>query len=370
MPDLNIMKKVISVVGARPNFIKIAPVHKAFQAYKDTVTHLICHTGQHFDEKMSKVFFEELEMPKPDFYLGIGGGSHAVQTARIMVEFEQILLSEQPDLVIVPGDVNSTLAASIVASKLHIPVAHVESGLRSYDRKMPEEINRVLTDEIADLLFVTEKSGLENLAKEGVASDKVFFTGNVMIDSLVYYMPKIDASDIHALLGIEKQAYILATFHRPSNVDSEDQLREVIDTMNMLAEESPIVFPIHPRTKNMLEKFGLTGLHENIILSEPIGYLDFLALTKHAQLVITDSGGIQEETTFLNVPCLTVRNNTERPITCEIGTNQLLGQDFKKVRQKALEVLSGRIKSGTIPDLWDGKAAARIAQIIVNFLNQ
>ncbi len=364
------MKKIISVVGARPNFIKIAPVHKAFQAYKDTHTHLICHTGQHFDEKMSKIFFDELEMPKPDFYLGIGGGSHAEQTARVMVAFEKVLLEEKPDLVIVPGDVNSTLAASIVAVKLHIPVAHVESGLRSFDRQMPEEVNRILTDEIADLLFVTEASGMENLNAEGKDGNKVFLTGNVMIDSLAFYLPKIKASQILEKLGLEQGNYILSTFHRPSNVDDKGNLQQIVSTMNKLAEVRPIVFPIHPRTKNKLAEFGIESIHKNIILSDPIGYIDFLALTKNAELVITDSGGIQEETTWLGVQCLTVRNNTERPITCDLGTNQLLGQDYQLVEETARQVLKGQVKKGSTPPLWDGKAAERIAEIIVNHLSK
>ncbi len=359
------MKKIISVVGARPNFIKIAPVHRAFQKYKDEIEHLICHTGQHFDEKMSKVFFDELQMTKPDFYLGIGGGSHAVQTARIMIEFEKILLEEKPDLVIVPGDVNSTLAASLVAAKLHIPVAHVEAGLRSFDRKMPEEVNRVLTDEISDFLFVTEKSGLENLKHEGVDDSKVFFTGNVMIDSLVHFMPVIDKSDILEKLDLEAGKYVLATFHRPSNVDSKDELEKLVDALNRISEIRKIIFPVHPRTRNKLTEFGLSAkMSRDIVTLDPIGYIDFLSFTKNAELVVTDSGGIQEETTFLGVQCITVRDNTERPVTSEIGTNHMIGTDFQKVVEAAKRILSGKKKEGKIPELWDGKAAERIAEII------
>jgi len=363
------VKKIISVVGARPNFIKIAPVHKSFQKYNKEITHLICHTGQHFDEKMSKVFFDELQMPKPDFYLGISGGSHAVQTANIMIEFEQILLKEKPDLVVVPGDVNSTIAASLVATKLHIPVAHVESGLRSFDRKMPEEVNRVLTDEISDYLFVTEKSGLENLDNEGVDKSKVHFTGNVMIDSLVNFLPIINKSNITDELGVEKGDYVLATFHRPSNVDDKENLSHLINTINEISKERKVVFPIHPRTTNNMERFGLSGLlNDSIIQLPPIGYIDFLSLTKHAELVVTDSGGIQEETTFLGVQCITVRDNTERPITDEIGTNHMIGTDFKKVVIAAKSVLSGNTKTGIIPELWDGKASERIVEIIYQSL--
>lgn len=365
MPKNLELKKIISVVGARPNFIKIAPVHRAFEKYSDDIKHIICHTGQHFDDKMSKIFFEELHMPKPDYFLGLGGGSHAVQTARIMVEFEKILLNEKPDLVIVPGDVNSTLAASLVAAKLHIPVAHVESGLRSFDRKMPEEINRVLADEISDFLFVTEESGLHNLENEGVDKSKVYFTGNVMIDSLINFMPFIDKSGVINELGLEKENYILTTFHRPSNVDKEEELQDLVSAINELADLSKIVFPIHPRTKNNLEKFGLiNSIKENVIILEPLGYIDFLNLTKNAMLVITDSGGIQEETTFLGVQCITVRDNTERPITSEIGTNHMIGTDLRSVVDAAKEIVGGKIKRGRIPELWDGKAADRIAEII------
>jgi len=363
------LKKIISVVGARPNFIKIAPVHRSFQKYKNEINHLICHTGQHFDEKMSKVFFDELQMPKPDFYLGISGGSHAVQTAGIMIEFEKILLEEKPDLIIVPGDVNSTIAASLVAAKLHIPVAHVESGLRSYDRKMPEEVNRVLTDEISDYLFVTEKSGLENLAKEGVDESKIFFTGNVMIDSLVNFMPHIDNSKILESLNVKKANYVLATFHRPSNVDDKEKLSQLINALNEISKERKVVFPIHPRTTNNLESFDLSGiLSDDIIQLPPIGYIDFLSLTKNAELVVTDSGGIQEETTFLGVQCITVRDNTERPITSEIGTNHMVGTDFDKVISVTKSILSGEKKEGRIPDLWDGKASERIVDIIYQSL--
>ncbi len=364
------MKKVISVVGARPNFVKIAPVHRAFMQHRDVVEHKICHTGQHFDKKMSQIFFDELEMPVPDFNLGVGGGSHAQQTAKIMVEFEQVLLAEKPDLVIVPGDVNSTLAAALVAIKLHIPVAHVESGLRSFDRSMPEEINRILADEIADLLFVTEQSGLDNLKKEGKPEDKIIFTGNVMIDSLVHYLPKIEQSTILNEIGMVPQKYILATFHRPSNVDSDENLTEIVGLLSRLALDYPIVFPVHPRTRNNLERLQLLPkLSSNVVLLDPIGYLQFLHLTKYAALVITDSGGIQEETTFLGVQCLTVRNNTERPSTVDLGTNQLLGQDYGLVEKTAREVLAGNIKKGTIPPLWDGQAALRIVASVLKFLS-
>ncbi|MCU7521127.1 MAG: UDP-N-acetylglucosamine 2-epimerase (non-hydrolyzing) [Ignavibacteria bacterium] len=363
------MKKIISVVGARPNFMKVAPLHKALKKYNGQIEHLICHTGQHYDEKMSKIFFSDLELPVPHFYLGVGSGSHAEQTARVMVEFEKVLLEEKPDLVIVVGDVNSTIACSLVASKLHIKVAHVEAGLRSFDRHMPEEINRLLTDAISDFLFVTEKSGLENLMREGVSESKVFFTGNVMIDSLVNYLPKAESSDIIACHNLEKGNYILVTLHRPSNVDSKDYLEELIHLLNTVSEKRKVIFPIHPRTKNNMHRFGLNNtLSSNVILTDPIGYIDFLALTKNAELIITDSGGIQEESTYLGVQCITVRNNTERPVTVEVGTNQLIGTDLEKVEKAALEVLCGQKKQGNIPDLWDGRAAERIAQILIEQL--
>ncbi|MFZ1290818.1 MAG: UDP-N-acetylglucosamine 2-epimerase (non-hydrolyzing) [Melioribacteraceae bacterium] len=364
------MKKVISVVGARPNFMKIAPIHRAFQKYKDSIHHLICHTGQHYDEKMSKVFFEDLELPKPDFYLGVGSGSHAEQTANVMIKFEKILLEEKPDMILVVGDVNSTIACSLTASKLHIKIVHVEAGLRSGDREMPEEINRVLTDAISDLLFVTEKSGIENLKNEGISNGKVFFTGNVMIDSLAYFKPKIVNSDFLKKFELEPKNYVLVTLHRPSNVDVKDQLIKLIDVLNTLAEKRKVLFPIHPRTQKNLTDFGLIEkISKNLILTEPIGYLDFLTLTSNAELIVTDSGGIQEESTYLGIQCITLRTSTERPITVEVGTNQLLGNDLEKAKKVALEILDGSLKKGNIPDLWDGKAAERITAIISEKLN-
>lgn len=359
--------KIISVVGARPNFIKIAPIHKAFLKFKDKVEHKICHTGQHFDEKMSKVFFEELEMPRPDFYLGIGGGSHASQTARIMLAFEEVLEKEKPDLIIVPGDVNSTMACSLVAAKLGVKIAHVEAGLRSHDREMPEEINRIVTDVLSDFLFVSERSGLENLKKEGVPGDKVYFTGNVMIDSLVHYLPKIDASEILKNTGLQKNNYILVTFHRPSNVDNEASLKKLVGFINAISEHKKVVFPVHPRTLSNMKNFNLhANISDNVHLSDPIGYIDFLSLVKNAMMVITDSGGIQEETTWLGIPCITVRNNTERPSSVDVGTNILAGTDLSLVENIVIEIISGKIKKGFIPDLWDGNASSRIVQHILN----
>lgn len=357
--------KIISVVGARPNFMKVAPLHKAFKKYSGTITHLICHTGQHYDEKMSKVFFEDLELPQPDFYLGVGGGSHAEQTAKVMVEFEKILLDEKPDVIIVVGDVNSTIACSLTAAKLGIKIAHVEAGLRSFDREMPEEINRVLTDVISDYLFVTEENGLINLAHEGIAKEKVFFVGNCMIDSLSNYIDKSKQSTLMQELGLQPKEFVLVTLHRPSNVDQEESLHKVLLMVNNIGKDKKIVFPVHPRTMNNIKAFGLEGLlHSNIIVTGPIGYIDFIALIANAELIITDSGGIQEESTFLGVQCLTLRDNTERPSTCSIGTNTLIGTDFQKAEEAALKILGGEIKKGAIPPLWDGKAAERITAIL------
>ena len=361
--------KILSLVGARPNFIKIAPLHRSFAQYKNIIEHKICHTGQHFDNNMSQIFFDELGLPEPDFYLGVGGGTHTTQTAEIMVRLEKILETEKPDLLIVPGDVNSTMAGALTASKMGIPLAHVEAGLRSFDRTMPEEINRMVTDVLADYLFVSEKSGLVNLKKEGIADDKVFFVGNIMIDSLVHYLSKIRKSAIYTEMGVNPKDYILVTFHRPSNVDHHESLSSICGLLNQIAEHKKVIFPVHPRTRKNLESSHLISLlNKNILLSEPIGYIDFLALVKDALLIITDSGGIQEETTFLGVPCITVRDNTERPVTVDQGTNLLAGTDFTRVHSAVTEVLNGQIKKGSVPELWDGKTADRITDILVHKL--
>lgn len=364
--------KIISVVGARPNFMKVAPLYIEFQKLNNSnVNHLICHTGQHYDEKMSKLFFEELELPQPDYYLGVGSGSHAEQTARIMIEFEKVLIKEKPELVIVVGDVNSTIACSLTAVKMGIKVAHVESGLRSFDRQMPEEINRILTDSIADYLFVTEKSGIENLMNEGIDSSKIFFVGNVMIDSLINYLPKIQTSQIFPKLNIEKGTYSLITLHRPSNVDSKEKLKELIELLGEVSKNHKVVFPIHPRTKNNLLKYDLfKHLNHNIITTDPLGYIDFISLIKYSNFVLTDSGGIQEEATYLGVPCVTLRNTTERPITVEVGTNYLVGEDLSQAKKYINEILAGNRKQSKIPDLWDGKAAERIVKILIDKLTQ
>ncbi len=360
------MKKIISVVGARPNFMKIAPIHLEFLKYKDLVQHWICHTGQHYDEKMSKIFFKELNISEPDFNLNVGSGSHAVQTANIMLEFEKVLIAEKPNLVIVVGDVNSTIACSLVAKKMNIPVAHIEAGLRSFDRTMPEEINRILTDSISDYLFVTEQSGIDNLKNEGIEESKIFFTGNVMIDSLVQNMSKIDSSAILSSLDLDKSNYILCTLHRPSNVDTKVPLEQILNALNSFAGKRKIVFPVHPRTRANMELFGIGGdLSASFLFTDPIGYIDFLCLIKNAALVITDSGGIQEETTFLRVPCVTLRNNTERPVTITMGSNHLAGTDVSKLTGIVTDILDGKVEKAAIPPLWDGKAAERICRILI-----
>lgn len=364
------MIKVISVVGARPNFMKVAPVHKAFiKKYAGVVNHKICHTGQHYDEKMSDIFFKQLNIPEPDFYLGVGGGSHAEQTGKIMIEFEKVLLNEKPDLVIVVGDVNSTIACSLTARKLNIKVAHVEAGLRSFDRTMPEELNRILTDSISDFLFVTEDSGVNNLRNEGVNEDKIFFVGNCMIDSLIDILPHSDKSGILNDLKLTPNNYVLVTMHRPSNVDNPERLKELINLLNDISAKRKLVFPVHPRTRKNLEQFGLMkNLNKNIILTDPIGYVDFVSLIKNSELIITDSGGIQEESTYLGVQCITLRKSTERPSTVDIGSNQLVGEDFDKAKEAAIRVLNGYKKKGNVPPLWDGKSAERIADILVDEL--
>ncbi|MCF8261100.1 MAG: UDP-N-acetylglucosamine 2-epimerase (non-hydrolyzing) [Melioribacteraceae bacterium] len=344
--------------------MKVAPICREFLKHKDRVKHLICHTGQHYDPKMSDIFFNQLELPKPDYYLGVGSSSHAVQTAKIMIEFEQILIKELPDLVLVVGDVNSTIACTLTAKKLNIKCAHVESGLRSFDSEMPEEINRILTDRISDYLFVTEKSGVENLNREGFSKDKIFFVGNTMIDSLSYYLKKLSSEN--GVISDSNENYILATLHRPSNVDDPDKLKNLIDLLTELSHKRKVIFPIHPRTKKICDQHSLLGSDsENLKLIEPASYLDFISLMKNAELVITDSGGIQEETTFLGVQCITLRENTERSITIEIGTNQLLGHDLDKAKEAALNVLAGNKKDGQIPELWDGKAAERIVEVLL-----
>lgn len=358
---------ILNIVGARPNFMKIAPLHRAFEAHPK-INSKILHTGQHYDAKMSDIFFNQLELPHPHYYLGIGGGSHAYQKANVMLKFEAILNENRPDIVLVVGDVNATAACSIVAVKMGIPTVHVEAGLRSGDRTMPEEVNRIITDAICHDLFVTEHSGLVNLAKEGVADEKVHFVGHVMIDSLVYFREKAAAVSILEDIEVAPKEYILMTMHRPHNVDNADSLRDILQIIRDAASYKTVVLPLHPRTANNLKKFGLKeelDSIENLVLLEPQGYLQFLKLMDNAALIITDSGGIQEETTFLQVPCMTFRDTTERPVTVELGTNFLM-KDLNPVTVKLQmeKILNGETKQGVIPPLWDGRAAERIANIL------
>ena len=355
--------KILHIVGARPNFMKMAPIIAALKA-RGGAQQVLVHTGQHYDARMSDVFFQDLGMPDPDVHLGVGSGSHAQQTAKIMVEIEPVLLREKPDIVLVAGDVNSTIGVALVAAKLGLAVGHVESGLRSRDWTMPEEVNRVLTDRLSDLLFTPSRDGDENLAKEGIDPARVHFVGNVMIDSLRAALPRARESRIHQRLELEKGNYALATLHRPANVDEPGALQRLLSVLSEIAQSLPVVFPIHPRTRARLPQgFASEGLK----LIDPLGYLDFLALTSEARLVMTDSGGIQEETTALGVPCLTMRENTERPVTVEVGTNQLVGTDPARVIPAAREVLAGHARKGAIPELWDGHAAERIADVLLRW---
>ena len=361
---------VILVVGARPNFMKIAPIHA--ELARRGVSQILLHTGQHYDENMSKVFFDDLGMPQPDIYLGIGSGSHATQTAKVMVEFEKVCKEHKPSMVIVVGDVNSTVACSMVCAKEWIPCAHVEAGLRSFDREMPEEINRLITDAIADFLLTPSPDGDENLRKEGVAEERIKRVGNVMIDSLFNNLERAKASTIHSDLGVEKGNYGVLTLHRPSNVDDKEAFEGILTALEQIGDRIPLVFPLHPRTKNRAEQFGLTKRLEaipNIVLTGPAGYLDFVALMAESKLVLTDSGGLQEETTALGIPCLTLRENTERPITVTEGTNTIVGNDPQIILDAANDVLDNGGKAGRIPDLWDGKTAERIADIVVGVIS-
>lgn len=364
--------KIINVVGARPNFMKVAPLHREFSK-RPEIQSLVLHTGQHYDARMSDVFFRQLELPKPDYYLGIGGGTHTTQTAGIMLKFEEVLDKEKPDVVLVVGDVNSTIACALVAVKKNIPVVHVEAGLRSGDLQMPEEINRILTDRISNLLFVTEHSGLVHLASEGVSSDKIHFVGNVMIDSLVHFQEKASKGAVLKDHNLNKGDYVLSTMHRPANVDNKEGLQEILKIFKGISSKKKVVFPIHPRTKNNFEKYELLNdleSIENLILLEPQGYLEFLQLMDNAFLIVTDSGGIQEETTFLQVPCFTFRDSTERPVTIELGTN-ILFPDLKadEILEAFNSLLSSTGKIGTIPPFWDGKTAGRIADVLIEKYN-
>lgn len=371
------MKKIILVAGARPNFMKIAPLLRALSSYP-TIKSLLVHTGQHYDENMSGSFFRDLGIKEPDYHLNAGPGSHASQTANIMIKFEEVCLKEQPDMVIVVGDVNSTIAAGLVAKKLHIRLAHVEAGLRSGDRDMPEEINRLATDAITDLFFTTEADGTKNLLSEGVPQDRVHFAGHVMVDNLFYQLSRLSqiekALSTYELKNRLEKPYVCMTLHRPSNVDNKDALTGILSAVANLSSDVSVIFPCHPRTRKMIETFGLINLFSDlpkcgllksgIYLLNPLGYDEFLYLWKDAALILTDSGGLQEETTALKIPCITLRENTERPITVTDGSNELAGTDFEKVFLLGKKALSGNWKESRIPQLWDGKASERIAEVI------
>ncbi len=348
---------ILHAVGARPNLMKVAPVLSALKQYPKIKQTLI-HTGQHYDTNMSDVFFQQLEIPAPDVNLGVGSGSHARQTAEIMTRFEPIILERKPDLVLVYGDINSTVAAALVCSKILIPVGHVEAGLRSFDRTMPEEINRLVTDQLADLLFTPSEDGDKNLEREGIPAGKVRRVGNVMIDSLVRLLPAALAQKLNGL----PDRYVLVTLHRPGNVDDDKTLKGILECLLELNRQLKVIFPVHPRTRQRIADFGFDA--SQLDLREPLPYIEFLALQRHAAAVVTDSGGIQEETTYLKVPCLTLRNNTERPVTVTMGTNVLVGQDGAKLRTELAKVLDGKQKSSSVPPLWDGRAGQRIAEIL------
>ena len=374
--------KLILVAGARPNFMKIAPLMRALEGHPaiDTV---IVHTGQHYDERMSELFFKELEIPKPDINLGVGSASHAVQTARIMERFEGVCLDLKPDMVMVVGDVNSTAACTLVASKLDIETAHYEAGLRSYDRSMPEEINRVVTDAVCDYFFTTSSDASENLLREGKSPERIFLVGNLMIDTLLQSLDSLKALDVHledlsvpGRIVAFSEAYApggfgVATFHRPSNVDSPHDLKRLVHTLCAVADKMPVIFPVHPRTYAHLEQHALLqeiASAPGLLLTQPLGYLEFMALVKSSACVMTDSGGIQEETTVLGIPCLTVRDNTERPITISEGTNKLIKIDALPEEVDAIR--NGHGKKGKTPPLWDGKTACRIVKVIEHIMDQ
>jgi UDP-N-acetylglucosamine 2-epimerase (non-hydrolysing) len=359
------MKKIVHVVGARPNFMKIAPLMKAIAA-EGRLRQVLVNTGQHYDENMAGGFFTELGMPRPDRDLGVGSGSHAVQTARVMIGFEEVCADERPDLVVVVGDVNSTMAAAIVAAKMVIPVAHVEAGLRSFDPTMPEEVNRVVADRLSTLLFTPSADADENLRHEGVPPERIHLVGNIMIDTLFNHLPLARLERIRDRIDVQPRQFALLTLHRPSNVDDVKTLSGIVDVVREIARELPVVFPVHPRTRGRLADTGADGA-PGLILTPPLGYIDFLSLTANARIVLTDSGGLQEETTALGVPCLTLRANTERPVTISHGTNRLVGMDPRAILAAYREAMSSPIRD-VRPPLWDGHTAGRVAQVLHRFL--
>ncbi len=357
--------KILHVVGARPNFMKTAAVTSEMARHPEHFQQVIVHTGQHYDDNMSDIFFRDLDMPRPDEFLNVGSGTHAEQTARVLLALEPILFKYRPDWVFVVGDVNSTLASALVCAKLRVKVAHVEAGLRSGDRTMPEEINRLLTDQIADLLFTPSMDADENLLREGIQPSKIYFVGNVMIDTLVRMLPKAIERPILENLKVEPKRYILVTLHRPSNVDSPSNFQEILTALLKVSERWPVIFPVHPRTKQSIARSDVLGSSSRVQMIDPLGYLDFLALMNSAGLVLTDSGGVQEETTYLGVPCLTARSTTERPITVQIGTNQLVAGDSESIIRAVCKTMAESMRKRSVPELWDGSAAKRIIQIML-----
>lgn len=360
------MKKIHLVVGARPNFMKMAPLYREFSKYPDEFEVKLIHTGQHYDEKMSKFFFDDLELPIPDEYLEVGSGTHGEQTAKIIARYEKVLFRDKPDVVIVAGDVNSTVACALDAVKLHIPVAHLEAGLRSFARTMPEEINRIMTDAISDYLLTPSPDADKNLMNEGVSADKIYYVGNIMIDSLVRFRDKAQKSEILEKYSLDEQKYALITLHRPSNVDNKRGFEIILDAFAEISKHIKLVFPIHPRSKKQLKTFNLTEKVEkckDLLLIEPVGYYDFIKLQMESKFILTDSGGIQEESTFMGIPCLTLRKQTERPITITEGTNKLVKLKTKNIIDAAMTIIEGNYKQGKIPQYWDGETAARIVKI-------
>ena len=359
--------RILNIVGARPNLVKIAPLMREMKRHAE-IAPVLVHTGQHYDEKLSDIFFRQMGIPEPDVNLEVGSGSHAWQTAEILKRIEPVLLEQRPGLVLVVGDVNSTIAVSLAAAKIGFPVAHVEAGLRSFDRTMPEEINRLLTDALADYLFVTEDDAVENLLREGRPRERIYLVGNVMIDALRHFLPMAQESRIGSELALlDGSGHIpfgVLTLHRPSNVDSPETLEKLLDAIGAVAEELPVIFPVHPRTQEKLKTAG-SKQRPGLRMVPPVGYLDFLCLLSHARLVLTDSGGIQEETTALGVPCLTLRENTERPVTVSQGTNEVVGTDPARIIAAARAILAGRAKASRIPPLWDGRAAERIVEVLL-----
>ena len=362
------MLKVINVVGARPNFMKVAPIVAAMKQRPTDFLPLVVHTGQHYDASMSDAFFTDLDLPQPDIHLGVGSGSHAAQTAAVMERFEPVVLNEKPDWVLVVGDVNSTIACALVCVKLGIKVAHVEAGLRSRDRTMPEEINRLLTDQIADLLFTPSQDADQNLLAEGIPQTRISFVGNIMIDSLFKNLERARSSTIKADMGLSDGEYAVLTLHRPSNVDNRETFERILTALETISVRLPVIFPVHPRTRKTIAELGLTdriAATKKLRLIDPLGYLDFLNLYSTARLVLTDSGGIQEETTALGIPCLTLRENTERPITVELGTNVVVGTDTQRIVSEAMTILEGPVNRDVRhPPLWDGHTAERILAVL------